>query len=597
MPLNMADLNQDEDSRVLYNSLNFLGNPSASTVPGTLAVPESGGPPALPTMPGVSGSAGSQAGPEGVAAGSQAGGASRAGDATGSSDFDTAMKALGLTKEGADFLKQFFGGDLGVRGNIGGEGVPQDSNVSLSDQLRSAATAGVSAGSPGAVQAANQLVSEWLQNPELVGGGVLPDLKALIEGTAGFGGAPSASSLGELGINTSLPSTAGATGAASALGSNLGLAGGGAGVVAALLGLLAQQTGDENLGKAAQALGAVASGATTAGAVTTAIAAPAAAGIGTAAGAAFAPIAAMMIASMISGLAGGEDPVGEGIGEMMEPLMGDYWKFAPKLSETLKTENQSLNSLANALPYAQSQQDVQQLIDMFVKEVGGRVGGYGEGAAPFTIPNLPGAGGSAHEGKQVADFGPQVNALNDALKVLKGFLPETGGGNAAQLWNQSRTQVVPASEGPLQVTMPDGSIQYMTPSDYTAWYNQMAIPMLQAGMYVPEYLGNTVAFGQPGYNYEGAGLVAPGNALGQPSEAWQQMISSRSSQSPAAESTPESTSRSAELSDITAALRSALLGTPGKGPASVPGSVSGAPSLGGSEDLTEMIRRRIAGMA
>lgn len=334
--------------------------------------------------------------------------------------------------------------------------------------------------------------------------------------------------LGKSGVQLAQYLTSGTEGGSSALGA----AGGAAGAATALLGLLASATGDPELKKAAQAAGAAvgvgslaATGANLAATGGTLAAAGASAGIGAAAGAALAPVTAALLIDSILQLAGSEDAPNL-IGSMMEGTVGHYPFFGTKLANTLSAEKTNLSALSGALPYVQSQQQLADLLSQYKQRVGQNVGGYGEGSDPYAIPDLPGAGGSAHEGGINADFSPQVTSLNQLIGQLKGGLPATGGGDAAQLWNQLFTQSIAPSEAPLQVTLPGGGVQYMMPSEYATSYNQMIQPQLQAGMWTPGYLSNAIPYGQPGYNYENAGLLAPGAAPGAPSAAWTTLMGS-----------------------------------------------------------------------
>jgi hypothetical protein len=203
---------------------------------------------------------------------------------------------------------------------------------------------------------------------------------------------------------------------------------------------------------------------------------------------------------------------------MLEGLMGDYWKFAPQLGITLTGETTGLKTLAGALPYVGSQAELGNLLDLFKRDQAQRIGGYGEGADRYTVPNLPGAGGSSHEGGIVADFGPQVTNLNALIPFLLAGLPATGGTSAAQLYNQAR----PPEQAPWMVTNPTtGAQSFMTQPDYAGYYNRTYGPLIAQGVNAPGYMDDVIRYGDPGYNYAGAGLPAPGAAPGTPSEAWQ----------------------------------------------------------------------------
>lgn len=367
--------------------------------------------------------------------------------------------------------------------------------------------------------------------------GTTPDMSGLLKELQGTLGS---SSLQDptLGLGSSGSAFDAGAGAGGGLAGDIGAGASGAGALSAILGALASATGNSDLAKAGEALGAAGSAAGLAGTGaslastggTLAAEGAAGAGLGAGAGAAAAPIAAMLLATSIANMISPDSAPGFQDILNTPGIMGNYPFFGPKLAGTLGTENKDINALASALPYATSQKELQDLINTFTGSVAnqGGVGGYGEGAAPFTVPNLPGAGGSAHEGGQTADFGGEVNLLNSLIGNLKGGLPETGGGDAGQLWNQmfAQTSQGAPSSAPggantsLTVKMPDGSTQIMDPYQYYSWYNNAQMTGQNPG----DYFGNVIQFGQPGFDYAGAGLVPPGNAPGAPSNAWTQMI-------------------------------------------------------------------------
>jgi hypothetical protein len=142
----------------------------------------------------------------------------------------------------------------------------------------------------------------------------------------------------------------------------------GAAAVAAALGAIADATGNQDLGKAATALGDVAGGATTAGSVAAGLAPTlageaaaetgAGVGVGAGAGAAFAPIAGMLIATSIANL----------IKPGSAPDLSDIWtvggtdfKGKSKIASAQKTEaaqswDKSQKTMEDALTAAQAAQ-------------------------------------------------------------------------------------------------------------------------------------------------------------------------------------------------------------------------------------------------
>jgi hypothetical protein len=442
------------DDKELIEALDFLGGgPHKIGFPGGADINVGAGP---APAPGVNvGTFGRLLSPSGGGPGG-AGGGARSDQAGGSDILALLQKSLGVGQKGSDFLKRLLGEDQGTRGDTGG--------TSLSDVLRSGggqfgAASGAS-GAGGAEPVGMNLtrtlgetvepnLEATLQN--LLGQGLSPD--QIMETLGGLEGATS----GAQGAGVAAPEAVGGAGSAG----TAGTAGAGAGAVAALLSLLAQETGNADLGKAASALGLAAGGATTGAGVAATAAGEAVAG-GTA-GAAALPLAAAWLPIMALTMATGESP---DFSDIATGGRADPWTtFGSRLGQTLGQEGQDLGSLASILPYVNSQAGLNDLLSQFKSSVGQRVGGYGEGAAPFTIPNLPGAGGSAHEGGANVDFGDPVNALNQILGQYSGMLPATatGGPDIGSMWNQlgenTRRQQARASG------FNESLIPFLTPED------------------------------------------------------------------------------------------------------------------------------------
>lgn len=259
--------------------------------------------------------------------------------------------------------------------------------------------------------------------------------------------------------------TGGAGAAGAGAGGALGLAGGGGAALGAILALLAQVTGDPNLAKAAQATGAAANVASLGGtaAALPGVVAGGTAGIGTAAGAAFAPIAAALLIDAIGQMAGKEEGtlgIAGGIADMMKRTAGDYPFFTEKLGQNLGQQRGAFGTLEQALPYVQSKEELGQLLNTYRNYLGTTTGitpeSYGsiEGApgGVYSIGKIPGAGVSTHGQPTpggAVDFGPQTRALMDQVSQLYGVLPgkpitagygEPGGGLEGEagrrLWQQ-----------------------------------------------------------------------------------------------------------------------------------------------------------------
>jgi len=432
----MADNDKD-----LIEALDFLGGgPHKIGMPGGADINVGAGP---APAPGVNvGTFGQMLAPGGGGAGGAGVGGLRSDQAGGSDILALLQKSLGAGQKGADFLKRLMGEDLGTRGNAGGS--------SLSDILR---------GGPGAASGGLERFVDPSTGMMDLSVSPTPSAEFLMDPLSGTGGAPSVPGNFPIGNATPEAEAVGAGGAGAA--GTAGTAGAGAGAVAALLGLLAQETGNADLGKAASALGLGAGAATTGAGIGATAAGEAVAG--GAAGAAALPLAAAWLPIMALTMATGESP---NFADIATGGREDPWTtFGSRLGQTLGQEGQDLSSLASILPYVNSQAGLNDLLSQFKSSVGQRVGGYGEGAAPFTIPNLPGAGGSAHEGGANVDFGNPVNALNQILGQYSGMLPATaaGGPDIGSMWNQlgenTRRQQARASG------FNESLIPFLTPED------------------------------------------------------------------------------------------------------------------------------------
>lgn len=262
------------------------------------------------------------------------------------------------------------------------------------------------------------------------------------------GGALSSGALSS-GASGASEAAQGATGAATG-GLNVGSLGGGlASVAGPLLGLIGQATGNVDLSKAGSALGAALSaygtGSALASAAPAAVAAAnaagagvggasaagsAAAGGGAALGAALAPIAMPLLVASIINLAGG----GMDVSDMWTGGKKDPWyEFGPSLVNNEQKQGNALNYLMKALPYVQSDAQLQELVQAYRN---GATGGPGELSPflqsdnPYEIKAIPGAGGSKHELGLVQDWNPVTEQANAIINALHGMLPATGGEGA-----------------------------------------------------------------------------------------------------------------------------------------------------------------------
>ncbi len=292
-------------------------------------------------------------------------------------------------------------------------------------------------------------------------------------------------------------SLSGADAAAGAGGSSaLGNASALGNLVGPILGLIAQLTGNQDLATAARAAGvggnalsilgtasnlsslAPLLGTATAAAPTGAasalgsgaasgLAAGGTAGLGTAVGAAALPIAVMSlfwgIGNMISP---GSYPDFSDIWTGGKP--DSYLTFDKRLSQNEQRQGQGLGLLSQALPYAQSQQDLQNILAEYKKYI--PLGN--EGLAPFMSPDpytlsaIPGVGEQTHGmATSPVDWGPQVQRGQSLIDYLRGSLPETSPTalDAGGLWNQIAQNA--SNQQHISQGLDLSSLPYLSPYD------------------------------------------------------------------------------------------------------------------------------------
>jgi hypothetical protein len=172
----------------------------------------------------------------------------------------------------------------------------------------------------------------------------------------------------------------------------------------------------------------------------------------------------------------------------------------------LAGESTALKTLADILPYVESQEQLANVIaDFKTKVYQSGVGGYGEGSGPFEIPNLPGATGTKHELGQKINFDSPIAQLQALINQMQQRLPATGGRDARSLSNtlgrykQATTDVARSGVGAtappqMLVRMPDGTFTVVTNEEFSP------------DMVVAE----SVFYGDPRYNYEKSGTPPPG---------------------------------------------------------------------------------------
>jgi hypothetical protein len=216
-----------------------------------------------------------------------------------------------------------------------------------------------------------------------------------------------------------------------------------------------------------------------------------------------------------------------------------YTSFPDRVAKTAHLEGSSLGALIKGMPYIQSQKELSDAISAFKSEVGSRVGGYGEGSDPFSIPNLPGIGARTHgfnTGKSVQDFGPAVNQTQEMVNALRGLLPETfaaPAGDNAQMRNFAQFQ--DSSMATPQRTY-DPSLSQMYIDTFGS-----ATPELGGQRMIPGTAGDPSTWDQVSRPNQGAyNFSAPGAypdptkpVTAQKSSAWQSLMAPRPTTGPA----------------------------------------------------------------
>ncbi len=529
---------------------NYLGKETGGiNLVGTQGTDIISGPPAVPSAPGGGAGAGGPFGGGG-------GGARAAGDAT----LARLGSALGLGAEGVGLLQRIFAGDLGVRGNVGGPGQIQRSDQSLSDRIRSGAVGSNAAD----LSAAGLDFSKMLGGPNQTlsvagpssqmsafdvfrenlppGGGAVQDFSGLAAPIAEYFASPQGvAALGELGINTDL----GAAGAGGAAGSIPYLA-----IVKALfdIGLTAAGPGsDEDKAKQAATQAIKAAGA---------IAAPYTFG---------ASLAVTQILDFLNNMDRGmsadealvraNDPTaaldfggGGGLSGLLYAPSKAWQNFIPNLYGAAGQQGKAFQTLAQALPYVKSKQELGALINTmknYVSTTTGIPGGAFSGGYedPYRIATIPGIGPVTHgQQTQSVDWAGPTQELQRQIDALLGVLPgeritaqygQPGGGlegePAVRLWSQFvGSDFAPfylpnnySTVVPMYGTVDEGGQQGLIGQE------QVDVPK---GFYDRSYTqrfpdAGFIGYGEPGYDYAASGFPDPAGF--QVSPYWQQLVANQ----------------------------------------------------------------------
>jgi len=143
-----------------------------------------------------------------------------------------------------------------------------------------------------------------------------------------------------------------------------------------------------------------------------------------------------------------------------------YQTFNTRLMNNEKLQGQGINFLQQALPYAQSQQDLQNILAQYKSYVPGGNEALKQYMSqdPWTLSAIPGVGSETH-GQQTTpmDWNPVVQRDQAIINQLRQMLPETGGSplDAGALWNQVASNY--ANQQQINSGLDLGILQYLTP--------------------------------------------------------------------------------------------------------------------------------------
>jgi hypothetical protein len=192
-------------------------------------------------------------------------------------------------------------------------------------------------------------------------------------------------------------------------------------------------------------------------------------------------------------------------------------------------QGQALDVLRQAIPYAQSKEELGQLMNMYRSYLGSTQD------APFTqakdvynLTTIPGTSGDEHGMKSTPiDWGPQTEGMQRLITAYQGRLPGTAlsdmsqvpqgqyepGSDYMRLWAQFLNRpgtAPPYSPGIPGYTLGADGGEHSSPRD---------VPAVPEGPnYAPNPAGGGPAgipYGEPGYNYQRTGWPEPGQYFGE----------------------------------------------------------------------------------
>jgi hypothetical protein len=120
--------------------------------------------------------------------------------------------------------------------------------------------------------------------------------------------------------------------------------------------------------------------------------------------------------------------IGGFIGNLLGGLFGsgpsaEWLTFHNRLAETLQKEADAANALAAGLAGATTLDDFAKTVDAFKQSIEAAIPGFlaatGQtNLGSFGIPQIPGATGTEHEGGISVNFGPGIDQLNAAIRIV-----------------------------------------------------------------------------------------------------------------------------------------------------------------------------------
>lgn len=202
----------------------------------------------------------------------------------------------------------------------------------------------------------------------------------------------------------------------------------------------------------------------------------------------------------------------------------DYASFSDKLGENQQQQNTALKILSQAIPYAQSKEELGKLMNAY------RAYASSTNSAPLNAPSdvynlttIPGTSGQEHGGSVPGvDWGGPTAALQGFINQYRGALPGTDlvdfatqptGPDHMRLWQQftDREQTAPMyqpEDRSGQVINPGSEFETQTAPHAAGFYGASEFPRFGD-------LGQ-IGYGQAGYDYAGSGYPEPGKFVGAP---------------------------------------------------------------------------------